>query len=186
MTLFKQLTLAATVAATAALMLATSASAHVVLQDGVAAAGAGYRAAFLVGHGCDGSATTAIRVQIPEGFQGAKPMPKAGWTLKVSSAKLAKPYESYGKTVTDDVVEISWTANGRESFLQDAWYDEFVLRGTTPKQPGQLWFKVLQTCEKGQVDWAEIPAKGVDTHSLKSPAAMLEVIDMGGGEGHHH
>lgn len=181
MTLFKQLTLASTVA----IMLAGVASAHVVLQDGVAAAGAGYRAALLVGHGCDGSATTAIRVQIPEGFQGAKPMPKAGWTLKVTSAKLAKPYDSYGKTVTDDVVEISWTAN-KDNALQDGWYDEFVLRGTTPKQAGQLWFKVLQTCEKGQTDWAEIPAKGVDAHSLKSPAAMLEVIDMGGGEGHHH
>lgn len=185
MTLFKQFTLAASAAALFAIFVG-AASAHVVLQDSVAAAGAGYRATFLVGHGCDGSATTAIRVQLPEGFQGARPLPKAGWTLKVTRAALAKPYVSYGKTVTDDVVEISWTANGKDNVLPDAWFDEFVLRGTTPKQPGQLWFKVLQTCEKGQVDWAEVPAKGVDPHGLKSPAAMLEVIDMGADGEHHH
>ena len=32
--------------------------AHVVLQDGAAAANSSYRATFRVGHGCDGDATT--------------------------------------------------------------------------------------------------------------------------------
>lgn len=169
-----------------AILLATSAAqSHVVLEDSSAASGASYRASFRVGHGCDGAATTGIKVLIPDGFQGSKPMPKPGWTLRVVSARLAKPYDSHGKTITDDVVEVSWTANGPENALPEAWYDEFVLRGTTPHQPGALWFKVLQTCEKGQNDWSQVPANGTSTKGLKAPAALLEVIDTGAA-GHAH
>jgi uncharacterized protein YcnI len=163
----------------AILQVAGIASSHVVLEDSAAAAGASYRATFQIGHGCDGSATTAIKVLIPEGFQGSKPMPKPGWTLSVTSARLAKPYDSHGKSITDDVSEVTWTANGKDNALPDAWYDEFVLRGTTPQQAGALWFKVMQICEKGQIDWSQIPATGTSTKGLKSPAALLELIDTG-------
>lgn len=77
------------------------------------------------------------------------------------------------------MAEITWVANGRDNALPDTWYDEFVLRGTTPQQAGPLWFKVLQTCEKGQNDWSEVPASGTSTHGLKTPAVLLEVIDTG-------
>lgn len=174
-----------TLTACATALLATSALAHVVLLEPAAAAGASYRAAFQIGHGCAGAATTAIRVQMPEGFQGAQPMPKAGWTLSIRSARLAKPYDSHGKTIREDVAEISWTANGPDHALPEAWYDEFVLRGTTPRQPGALWFKVLQSCDKGQNDWSDVPASGTSTQGLKAPAALLEVIDTGAG-GHQH
>jgi len=50
------------------LLIAGASSSHVVLEDAAAASGASYRATFKVGHGCDGSATTGIKVQIPEGF----------------------------------------------------------------------------------------------------------------------
>lgn len=169
----------------AALLGAGAASSHVVLEDAAAAAGASYRASFRVGHGCDGTATTAIQVRIPDGFQGAKPMPKAGWTLTTTTTRLAKPYDSHGKTIAEDVSEVTWTANGRDNALPDAWYDEFVLRGATPHHPGALWFKVLQTCEKGQNDWSQVPASGTSTKGLKAPAALLEVIDTGAA-GHAH
>ena len=112
-----------TLAAYAALCLAGSAFSHVVLQDGAAAAGASYRAAFQIGHGCNGAATTAIRVRIPEGFQGAKPMPKPGWMLSTTVARLAKPYTSHGKTISEDVSEVRWVANSPDNALPDAWFD---------------------------------------------------------------
>ncbi|RFO95163.1 nuclear export factor GLE1 [Rhodoferax lacus] len=173
-------------AACAVLLAASAAQSHVVLQDAAAAAGASYRAAFRVGHGCEGAATTGIRVRIPEGFQGTKPMPKPGWTLTTTSARLAKPYDSHGKTITEDVVEVSWTANGKDNALPEAWYDEFVLRGTTPAQGGPLWFKVLQTCENAQNDWSQTPSSGTSTKGLKAPAALLEVIDSGASAAHAH
>lgn len=165
----------------ACVLLATTtlASAHVVLEDQAALAGSSYRAAFRVGHGCSGSPTTAIRVVLPAGVRGAKPMPKPGWTLAIRRAPLAQPYDSHGKTVREDVVEISWTASVPEHALPDAWYDEFVLRTTLPAQAGPLWFRVVQTCASGQLDWAEVPAQGTSTRGLKAPAVLLEVLPAG-------
>jgi uncharacterized protein YcnI len=166
--------------------LCTAASAHVVLDEPAALAGTSYRAAFRIGHGCAGSATTAVKVFIPAGFSGAKPMPKPGWSLAVRVARLDKPYTSHGREVTEDVAEISWTARSRDDALPDAWYDEFVLRGSLSAKPGPMWFRVLQTCESGSLDWAEIPASGTSTRGLKSPAALLEVIESGHAGGHQH
>ena len=156
-----------------------------VLGEPAALAGTSYRATLRVGHGCEGSPVTALRVMLPAGFQGAKPMPKAGWLLSVKTAKLAKPYDSHGKTITDDVSEITWTATAKEHWLPDAYYDEFVLRGGLPATAGPMWFKVMQTCEKGSIDWAEVPATGTSTKGLKFPAALLEIIESG-AVGHQH
>ncbi len=172
--------------ATLVALLGTTAShAHVVLEEPAALAGSSYRASFRVGHGCAGSPTTGIKVYIPAGVRGAKPMPKAGWTLSTRRAALAQPYESHGKTVREDVVEISWTASSAEHALPDAWYDEFVLRATLPEQSGALWFRVLQNCAGGQLDWADIPVQGRSTRGMKTPAALLEVLPSG-MTGHAH
>ncbi|MBK6387089.1 MAG: YcnI family protein [Rhodoferax sp.] len=112
-------------------------------------------------------------------------MPKAGWVVATKVGKLAKPYDDHGKQVTEGLTEMTWTASSKDSWLQDAWYDEFVLRGSLPKEAGPMWFKVLQTCEKGSLDWAETPASGTLTKGLKSPAALLEIIESGAA-GHQH
>ena len=156
-------------------MLAMPAFSHIVLENKTALAGSTYKAVFQVGHGCQGAATTGVSVQIPAGFQGAKPYPKAGWTLTTQSAKLAKPYDSHGKPVTEDVSVVSWTAASKEAALQDAHFDEFTLRGMLPEAGGPLWFKVLQTCENGRNDWSEIPAAGASPKGLKFPAVLLQV-----------
>lgn len=149
---------------------------HVVLDEPVAMAGSSYKASLRVGHGCEGSPTTAITVLMPPGFQGAKPQPKAGWTLSVRREKLAQAYSSHGKTISDDVSEITWTAASPDNWLPDAYFDEFVLRGTLPSKAAPLWFKVVQTCVKGQMDWTQVPSSGTSTQGLKSPAALLELI----------
>ena len=168
------------------LLLTTLTQAHVVLLDPAAAAGSSYRAALRVGHGCGAEATTALQVQIPEGFNAAQPMPKPGWTLSTQSGPLAQPYTLHGKTYAEGVKVITWTANGPNNALLSAYYDEFVLRGTTPVKPGSLWFKVVQSCAKGSNDWVEVPAKGTSTKGLKMPAALLEVLDVQAAGGHAH
>ena len=156
-------------------LLALPVFSHVVLDNRSALAASNYKATFMVGHGCEGSATTGITVQIPAGFQGAKPYPKAGWALSVKQAQLAQPYASHGKQVTQDVSVVSWTAGSKEAALQDAYFDEFTLRGKLPEAAGPLWFKVLQTCENGSIDWSEQPVSGTSTKGLKAPAVLLEV-----------
>jgi periplasmic copper chaperone A len=175
-------------AAYALFMGTTAAFAHMVLEVPVAQAGTSYKAALRIGHGCAGSPTTAVTVLIPSGFQGAQPKFKPGWVLSVKREKLAQPYSNYGKTVTEDVSEITWTAASREYALPDAYFDEFVLRGGLPKNAQALWFKVLQMCESGRNEWTQIPALGVSTKGLKFPAALLELTPSGpaGQGGHQH
>jgi uncharacterized protein YcnI len=169
----------------AAVCAAPLAHAHVTVDPRQAPAGAWQRLAFRVGHGCEGSATTAITVQIPDGVIGAKPMPKPGWTITTTEGKLATPVQSHGKPVTTRVAEISW----RGGPLPDAWYDEFVMQVKLPDAPGRYAFKVGQACEKGRVDWVEIPAPGAHADA---PAPVLEVLapenGMSGmpGMAHHH
>lgn len=164
------------IAAFAIATWATASFSHVVLQDQAALANTSYRAALRVGHGCDGSPVTALRVIIPDGFKGAKPMPKAGWVLSTKVGKLTKPFDDHGKQITEGLLEVTWTAKSKDDWLQDGWYDEFVLRGGLPGESGAMWFKVLQSCEKGSIDWAEVPARGTSTKGLKAPAALLEII----------
>jgi uncharacterized protein YcnI len=165
---------------------AGAAFSHVTLQDQAAAAGAGYRGVLQVGHGCAGAPTTSITVTIPSGFNAAQPLVKAGWTVSTKVGKLEQPYEMHGTKYTEGVQEITWAAKGAENALPDGFADEFVFRGTTPKKPGTLWFKVVQACDKGSNAWVDIPASGQDAHSLKSPAARLEVLDVQAAGGHAH
>ena len=136
---------------------------HIVLENKSAPTGSNYKAVFQVGHGCNGAPTTAIAVQIPPGFEGAKPFAKAGWTISTQ-----------GNTA------VTWTAASKEAALPDAHVDEFILRGKLPDAAGPLWFKVMQTCDDGvsksSNHWADIPATGSSTKGLKTPAALLEVV----------
>ena len=147
--------------------------AHAVLTEQSALAGSYYKGAVRIGHGCEGSATTGVKLFIPAGFEGAKPQPKTGWTITMKKAKLAEPYQSHGKTVTEDVVELAWVASSKESALPDGAFDEFAFMTKLPEKAGPAWLRVLQTCEKGQNDWAEIPASGTSTKGMKYPAALL-------------
>jgi uncharacterized protein YcnI len=147
-----------------------NAHAHIVLEEQSAPAGSSYRAVFRVGHGCDGSATTGIRVVLPDGIVGAKPMPKPGWTIDIKSEPLKEPFTVNGRKAESRVSEVSWTGG----LLPDAWYDEFVIRMTLPASPGKRWFKVYQTCESGHSDWIEVPAAG--QAELKRQAPGLDIV----------
>ena len=156
------------------LLAAASAQAHIALDQPEAPAGSSYRAVFKVGHGCEGGAATKeIVVTLPEGLRGAKPMPKPGWTLTTKRRLLKTPYDSHGKPVTDELAEARWVANGEANFLQDAWYDEFLLRVSLPTEPGEVWFQVRQVCTQGEWNWAEVPSAA--NPKPRAPAVRLVV-----------
>ena len=158
------------------LMLASAcANAHVSLETPQAPVGAGYKGVLRVPHGCGGSPTIRVRVRIPEGLVGVKPMPKAGWTLETTRAPYGKAYATPHANLTEGVREISWSG-GR---LQDDWYDEFTFTGTFAADltPGAtLYFPVVQDCEKGAERWIEIPAEGATAQDLKAPAPGLLLL----------
>jgi len=152
----------AAVATVCVLALSTlSAHAHVVLPPGGAAAGSTYAAAFHVGHACHGAqTTTALSVRLPAGFALVGAQPRPGWTLVATPGA------------------VTWTATSAQSALPGATPDDFVVTGRLTDQPGTLWFKVLQTCDLGQSDWATIPA-GAEVPPPQFPAARLDVLPRG-------
>lgn len=180
MPIFSKCLMASTIA------LCSAAQAHTVLEYQVATAGQSYKATFKVGHGCGQSPTRQIVVDIPVGVQGAKPMPKPGWRLEVTREKLAKPYSSHGRMVTDDVTRISWTAKTADDMLPNGHYDEFVLVGTLPDQAGVMYWPVQQLCEQGRQDWTQVPQAGQSLGDLKSPAAALDIMPVAQSGGHNH
>ena len=122
---------AAAAAATMIAAAAVPATAHVGVDLHGATATAGSSTAFWLrpGHGCDGDATNAITVTVPDGVTNVKAQPKAGWKL------------------TSDGHTITWSGGT----LPDDQFDDFGLRLTWPKLPAgvtsqKFYFPTVQTC----------------------------------------
>jgi uncharacterized protein YcnI len=159
----------------AALLFATPAYAHVTLEGRQAAIGTWYKAVFAVPHGCAGSATTKIRVQIPDGVIDVKPMPKPGWNVEVVKGKYAAPYDFHGGKISEGAKEVVWSGGK----LADDNYDEFVISTyltATLKPDTVLYFPTVQECEQGVSRWIDIPADAEHTHDTKSPAPGVKLI----------
>ena len=157
-------------AACAATLLSLSAQAHVTLEKPEAVAGQSYKGVLRLGHGCEGgSPTTSFSVEIPEALALVRPMPKAGWQLSVEKVPYAKPIKAHGKEITSGVKKITWSG-GR---VQDGEYDEFIFVGQLHDEAsGPIYLPVVQTCEKGDWRWVEIPQAG---QSVRAPAPVLRV-----------
>ena len=157
-------------------LAAWPAAAHVYLEGKQATVGATYKAVFAVPHGCSGSPTVKIRVQIPEGVIAVKPMPKPGWSVDVVEGQYAGDYDYHGKKLSSGAKEVVWSGGK----LSDQNYDEFVMSSfltDTLKPNATLYFPVVQECEKGISRWIEIPAEGAGhSHEEKSPAPGVKLL----------
>jgi len=163
----------------ACLITAPSAQAHVVLARKAAPAASYYRAQFMVGHGCEGSSTVAVQVDIPDGVPVVRPQPKAGWTLSYQTGPLAEPAMVHGKAKTEAIRRVTWTGGP----LPDEQYEEFGMLLYLAK-PGRLHFRVLQSCEQGANDWAGVAVEGGPKPAF--PAATLDVVDPHAEHGKYH
>jgi uncharacterized protein YcnI len=158
-----------------AALAASPAGAHVHLEGKQATVGSSYKAVFAVPHGCSGSPTIKIRVQIPEGVIAVKPMPKAGWSVDVVEGKYAAEYDYHGNKLSSGAREVVWSGGK----LPDHNYDEFVVSSflTDSLKPNTtLYFPVVQECEKGVSRWIEIPADGAGHAESKSPAPGVKLL----------
>lgn len=155
---------------------ASQALAHITLERKEVPVGSFYKAVFSVPHGCEGSATVKVSVQIPEGVISVKPMVKPGWTLEVKRGDYAKPYSYlHGAKLTQGPKEVTWSGGN----IPDAYYDEFVMQAfiageLTPNTT--LYFPVVQTCEKGEHRWTETPATPKNNSGHDEPAPALKLL----------
>ena len=157
-------------------LAASPALGHVMLKRDNAPVGSAYEAVFVVPHGCaGGSATTKLRVQIPEGVIATEAKPAAGWKVETVTGKYAAEYHYQGAKVAEGIKEVAWSGGklpdkGEAEFVIETYLTDGLKPNTT------LYFPVVQECEKGVSRWIEIPPKG-STHSHESkwpaPRVML-------------
>lgn len=162
---------------------AGAASAHVTVTPSTTAAGAYTVLTFSVGHGCEGSPTTKIAIQMPEAIPAVTPTLNQGWDVRKVSEKLAEPIEdAHGNKLTERISQVVYTA---KTPLADGFRDTFELSVQLPETEGEtVTFPVVQTCQQGQTGWIETPAEGQDPEELESPAPAF-TITSASGEGHH-
>ncbi|HXE20546.1 YcnI family copper-binding membrane protein [Castellaniella sp. UC4442_H9] len=173
--------LATGLAASSGLAMVPAAQAHITLETRQAPAGGYYKAVVRVPHGCKGSDTTAVRVQIPDGVLDVKPMPKPGWRLEVKQGGYDHPQTLNGAKVDRGVREISWSGGD----LPDAYYDEFIFRAylsSSLKAGDTLYFPTIQECKQGMTRWIE---KTDSDDESSDPAPHLK-LTAPSSSGHHH
>ncbi len=136
-------------ALTAALILPAAAQAHVTLQPAsVPAGGDDTLLSVRVPNERDDASTVKVDVQLPDGFASASVEPVAGWTFKITKAKLAKPVQTDDGEITEGVSRITWTG-GR---IPPGGFQDFPLSVVVPGKAGDtLTFKALQTYSNGEV-----------------------------------
>jgi uncharacterized protein YcnI len=144
-----------TTAATAAVVLFAggTASAHIDPDPIALQAGTSGTVQFKVEHGCDGSPTTSMKFQIPAGVTDAAAVDKDGWTA----------------TLTGDALEFTGGPLAADA------EDHFDISFTAPTTAGDLSFKVIQTCEVGDIPWFDIPAEGAP--EPENPAPTIKVTE---------
>jgi uncharacterized protein YcnI len=155
-------------------LVATPAWAHVTVTPTETAAGSYTVLTFSVPHGCDGAATTKVSIKIPQEILSVTPSVNPGWTPKKTMAKLSPPVkDAHGEEVTERVSEVVYTA---KTPLADDLRDKFELSLQLPKTPGKtLAFPSVQTCEKGETAWVQVPAAGQKADDLEHPAPSFVV-----------
>jgi uncharacterized protein YcnI len=155
--------------------LASPAGAHVTITPSTTAAGARAVLDVHVPHGCDGSATTAVTIRIPDEIEAVLPSPSEPWDQELETA-------SSDGEVGERVVAVTYRT---DTPLSDDREDVFALTVELPETEGAtLVFPTVQTCEQGDAAWIEVPEPGQDPEELVLPAPVVVVTAAGAGARH--
>ena len=172
-------------AATLTLVGGAAAQAHVRVIPESTAGGSFTKITFRVPNESDTASTTSLDVSLPTDtplvFVSAQQMD--GWTVKITKAKLPKPVEMEGSTITEAATKVTWTAD-KDAGIAPGEFQEFSLSGgPLPVDAKTLSFPAVQTYSDGTVaNWNEPQAEGADEpeHPLPSfalTAALPEGMD---------
>ncbi|HMU27780.1 MAG TPA: YcnI family protein [Solirubrobacterales bacterium] len=163
------------------LAIPATASAHVTVSPEEAPAGDYAMLTFTVPHGCDGAATTSVKVQMPPQVVAATPGVVPGWNIKTVEGKLPQPSEMHGEKITEGVRQVTWTGGP----LADDQLQQFPLSVAFAGAEGDAAeFKVIQGCEGGaETAWIQsTPASGEEPEH-PAPTVMMTAASE---EGHDH
>ncbi|MEO6201514.1 MAG: YcnI family protein [Cryobacterium sp.] len=150
-----------------------SASAHISADPSETAAGSFSVITFALPHGCEGSATTSMRIGIPEGVVSVTPTVNPNWTVAEEEVDLEAPVaDGEGAAVTSRTAAVVYTA---VTPMPDGLRDTFALSLPIPADAAgkTLEFPVTQTCEKGETQWDESTVAGEAEPEHPAPAITV-------------
>jgi uncharacterized protein YcnI len=129
---------------------------------------------------CEESPTTQVRFQVPPSVPSVTPAVHPLWDLATKEGKKDK-VELHGETVTRGVSEVIYTA--KEPLPADR-LDLLTMSVKLPagEEGDTVYFPTVQSCEKGQNRWIQIPAEGESADELEEPAPAVVLT---GAEGDH-
>ncbi|QSQ27149.1 DUF1775 domain-containing protein [Pyxidicoccus parkwayensis] len=152
-----------------ALLAPALASAHIAVASGPGFANTTQVVSFGVGHGCEGSDTYKVRIEIPAGVTSVRPE----WSEfgKVSVEKDA----------AGTVTAVVWQKSDQALLDADISYYTLKVRLKVPNQPfSTLYFPTHQTCKASdgtlsQAEWVGIP-NGSGGSTAPEPAPALQIV----------
>ena len=172
--------------------LPTAASAHVDLEASSTAPATLSVLTFAVGHGCEGSPTTSLAIELPADVQAITPTIKPGWSItETPTEPTTSPGPSTGPSAgpmsdTSDPGTDTGTGTGTgtgttitytaDTPLPDGYRDTVQISALLPVdgQPGDVVaFPTLQTCESGSTAWSELPSGDPADPEPNLPAPAL-------------
>jgi periplasmic copper chaperone A len=163
-------------AAAATLAVATPALAHVTAQPGTAEQGGYAVIALRVPTESDTAGTVALQVTLPADhpITSVRTTPRAGWTATMTKAPLDPPVERHGRTITEAVRTVTWTADPGTR-IGPGEFAEFPLSlGPLPEDTDRLLLPAVQTYDDGEVvAWDQPPAADGSEPERPAPVVTL-------------
>jgi uncharacterized protein len=155
------------------------------VTPGAAAKGSYSTVAFKVPNEDDSASTVKIEVSLPTDhpISSVSTQPVAGWTAKITKARLKTPLKTDDGTVNEAVTKITWS--GGE--IKPGEFQQFpVSLGPLPDDTGSLVFKALQTYDnKEVVRWIEQQQDGQAEPEHPAPTLVLTAAS-DDEDGDHH
>ncbi len=157
-------TLYACAALVSGFLVATTASAHVVVKPNTV--GIGSSQTFSVGVMTEKDIpTVGLKLIVPQGLTDVAPNTKPGW-------KITEKETGEGEAAV--VTEIDWTGGS----IPAGERDDFIFGAIVPSATTTLTWKVYQTYADGSVvSWDRSPAETITDFSKMGPYSQTDVID---------
>lgn len=176
-----------TTAAAAALATAAPAFAHVTAQPGTAEQG-GYAVVNLrVPDESDTAGTVKLVVTLPADhpFSSVRTTPIPGWTATVAKKPLNPPIQSHGRTVTEAVATVTWTAAPGTRIGPGQFVDFPLSLGPMPTDVDSVSFPATQFYDNGEVvDWNQPTPPDGSEPEHPAPTVKLTPSTKDGHGGH--
>lgn len=159
------------------LSLAATAGAHITANSSEAPSDSYATVRFDVGHGCEESPTTQLKIKVPPSVASATPAVHPLWDVTTKEGRKNK-VDLHGETITRGVSEVIYTA---KKPLPADRLDFFNLSVKLPAgKPGEsVPFPTVQKCAKGETRWIQVPAEGEDPDELEDPAPAITLTEAG-------